>query len=215
MAEERPVRASGRGLAALIGDVGDEVRRRRARARPAPRAGRVPAAEPAQPAQELRRGRPRRARRLDPREGHHPADPGAHDARAWPTSTRSSPASGAGAPRSGPGCTRCRCSSSRWATAKRSSSRSSRTCSAPTSTRSRRRCGYEQLIDEFSYTQDDLGRIIGKSRSHVANTLRLLKLPDGVKALVSEGRADAPATRGRCCPLTIPRRRRGGSSSGA
>ena len=33
--------------------------------------------------------------------------------------------------------------------------------------------GYEKLIAEFDYAQADLGRIIGKSRSHVANTLRL------------------------------------------
>ena len=35
--------------------------------------------------------------------------------------------------------------------------------------------GYEQLINQFQYTQADLARVIGKSRSHVANTLRLLK----------------------------------------
>ena len=45
--------------------------------------------------------------------------------------------------------------------------------------------GYQALIDEFSYTQDELAEIVGKSRSHVANTLRLLKLPDAVKALSS------------------------------
>ena len=38
--------------------------------------------------------------------------------------------------------------------------------------------GYQQLIDDHGYTQADLGQVIGKSRSHVANTLRLLKLPD-------------------------------------
>jgi ParB family chromosome partitioning protein len=37
--------------------------------------------------------------------------------------------------------------------------------------------GYQKLIDDYSYTQADLGDVIGKSRSHVANTLRLLKLP--------------------------------------
>jgi ParB family chromosome partitioning protein len=47
--------------------------------------------------------------------------------------------------------------------------------------------GYEQLQAQFSYTQDDLARVIGKSRSHIANTLRLLKLPDAVKAHVLEG----------------------------
>ncbi len=51
--------------------------------------------------------------------------------------------------------------------------------------------GYERLIAEFSYTQNDLARVIGKSRSHVANTLRLSKLPEPVRALVSGGAVSA------------------------
>jgi ParB family chromosome partitioning protein len=51
--------------------------------------------------------------------------------------------------------------------------------------------GYEQLIAEFGYTQQDLGQVIGKSRSHVANTLRLLKLPESVKDHLREGRLTA------------------------
>jgi ParB family transcriptional regulator, chromosome partitioning protein len=51
--------------------------------------------------------------------------------------------------------------------------------------------GYRQLIDNFSYTQDELGQIIGKSRSHLANTMRLLKLPDTVQALVRDGSLSA------------------------
>ncbi|MBL8590896.1 MAG: ParB/RepB/Spo0J family partition protein [Methylobacteriaceae bacterium] len=51
--------------------------------------------------------------------------------------------------------------------------------------------GYERLAAEFSYTQDDLSRVIGKSRSHIANTLRLLKLPDSIRALVSDGALSA------------------------
>lgn len=47
--------------------------------------------------------------------------------------------------------------------------------------------GYEQLLEQFSYTQNDLGHVIGKSRSHVANTLRLLKLPDEVRDMLSRG----------------------------
>lgn len=47
--------------------------------------------------------------------------------------------------------------------------------------------GYEQLINDFSYTQNDLASVIGKSRSHVANTLRLLKLPEPVKQYVNDG----------------------------
>jgi ParB family chromosome partitioning protein len=47
--------------------------------------------------------------------------------------------------------------------------------------------GYQQLIDDHNYTQADLGQVIGKSRSHVANTLRLLKLPDDIRALLING----------------------------
>lgn len=47
--------------------------------------------------------------------------------------------------------------------------------------------GYERLIGEFSYSQADLAKVIGKSRSHVANTLRLLKLPDSVKKALAKG----------------------------
>ncbi len=51
--------------------------------------------------------------------------------------------------------------------------------------------GYQQLIDEHSYTQADLGQVIGKSRSHVANTLRLLKLPDAICDLIIDGSLSA------------------------
>ncbi|MDC0344916.1 ParB/RepB/Spo0J family partition protein [Alphaproteobacteria bacterium] len=46
--------------------------------------------------------------------------------------------------------------------------------------------GYERLMAEFSYTQETLSSILGKSRSHVANTLRLLKLPEAVQQYVAE-----------------------------
>jgi ParB family transcriptional regulator, chromosome partitioning protein len=51
--------------------------------------------------------------------------------------------------------------------------------------------GYERLGAEFSYSQSDIAKIIGKSRSHVANTLRLLNLPDAAKALVADGKISA------------------------
>ena len=47
--------------------------------------------------------------------------------------------------------------------------------------------GYGQLIEQFDYTQQDLAQVIGKSRSHVANTLRLLKLPEDVRGMVASG----------------------------
>src|SRR5436305_6111414 len=47
--------------------------------------------------------------------------------------------------------------------------------------------GYEQLGNEFGYSQGDLARIIGKSRSHIANTLRLLNLPTLSRRMLAEG----------------------------
>ncbi len=51
--------------------------------------------------------------------------------------------------------------------------------------------GYRALMDEFGNSQDDIAKIIGKSRSHVANTLRLLKLPEPVKAYIHAGKLSA------------------------
>jgi ParB family transcriptional regulator, chromosome partitioning protein len=51
--------------------------------------------------------------------------------------------------------------------------------------------GYDSLIEQFSYPQAELARIVGKSRSHIANTLRLMKLPESVKRHLAEGRLTA------------------------
>ncbi|MDJ0943396.1 MAG: ParB/RepB/Spo0J family partition protein [Kiloniellales bacterium] len=51
--------------------------------------------------------------------------------------------------------------------------------------------GYRQLMAEFSYTQDALANVIGKSRSHIANTLRLLNLSEPVRELLTEGKLSA------------------------
>ncbi len=51
--------------------------------------------------------------------------------------------------------------------------------------------GYGQLIREFNYTQADLGKVIGKSRSHIANTMRLLNLPDSVLTMVEANEISA------------------------
>jgi ParB family chromosome partitioning protein len=51
--------------------------------------------------------------------------------------------------------------------------------------------GYRELVERFDYSQEQLSEIIGKSRSHVANTLRLLKLPAGVQSLVQQGQLTA------------------------
>jgi len=47
--------------------------------------------------------------------------------------------------------------------------------------------GYNDLTERFGYTQEQLADVIGKSRSHIANTLRLLKLPATVRSLVAAG----------------------------
>jgi ParB family chromosome partitioning protein len=50
---------------------------------------------------------------------------------------------------------------------------------------------YHELMDRFGYTQEKLAQDVGKSRSHVANTLRLLKLPESVKVMIRDGRLSA------------------------
>lgn len=47
--------------------------------------------------------------------------------------------------------------------------------------------GYRRLMDEFGHTQEQLSQVVGKSRSHVANTLRLMNLPEEIRSLVHRG----------------------------
>src|ERR1700738_4472769 len=51
--------------------------------------------------------------------------------------------------------------------------------------------GYQALADEFKYSQDDIAKIVGKSRSHVTNTLRLMRLPEGVQVYIRSGKLSA------------------------
>ena len=51
--------------------------------------------------------------------------------------------------------------------------------------------GYQELIERYAYTQERLAEVIGKSRSHLANTLRLLKLPNSVRSMVEDGKLTA------------------------
>jgi len=55
--------------------------------------------------------------------------------------------------------------------------------------------GYQALANEYQHSQEDIAKIVGKSRSHVANTLRLLKLPETVKAYINAGKITAGAAR--------------------
>ena len=51
--------------------------------------------------------------------------------------------------------------------------------------------GFRRLMDQFEHTQENLARAVGKSRSHIANTVRLLNLPEAVKRLVEENKLSA------------------------
>ena len=51
--------------------------------------------------------------------------------------------------------------------------------------------GYDRLMQQFDYTQEKVSKLIGKSRSHVANTMRLLTLPASVRNLIEEGQMTA------------------------
>lgn len=69
--------------------------------------------------------------------------------------------------------------------------------------------GYQRLIADFKQTQEDVARTMGKSRPHVANTLRLLDLPSTIQDLIKNG--DLTAGHGRALiglpdPLTLARR---------
>ena len=51
--------------------------------------------------------------------------------------------------------------------------------------------GYRQLMDKFGHTQDQMSKALGKSRSHIANLLRLLNLPDDVQRMLTDGQISA------------------------
>jgi len=51
--------------------------------------------------------------------------------------------------------------------------------------------GYKRLIDDFNYNQEKLSQFIGKSRSYIANSLRLLSLPEEVLSMVEQGNLSA------------------------
>ena len=50
---------------------------------------------------------------------------------------------------------------------------------------------YQELMDKFNYTQEKLAQEVGKSRSHIANTVRLLRLPSSVQTFIREGKLTA------------------------
>ena len=69
--------------------------------------------------------------------------------------------------------------------------------------------GYQRLMSDFNHTQEDLARAFGKSRSHIANTVRLLSLPEAVQTLVARGDLSAGHARaliGATDPEALARR---------
>jgi ParB family transcriptional regulator, chromosome partitioning protein len=69
--------------------------------------------------------------------------------------------------------------------------------------------GYRRLSDEFAQTQEDIARTVGKSRPHVANTLRLLELPGAVHEMIRRGELSAGQARaliGVPDPLVVAQR---------
>ena len=64
------------------------------------------------------------------------------------------------------------------------------------------RGGYQDLIDEFGWTQEELSVEVGKKRATITNTLRLLNLPEVVQEQVADGSLDDGGMRGRCWQLS-------------
>ena len=61
--------------------------------------------------------------------------------------------------------------------------------------------GYDNLVRKFAYSQETLSKILGKSRSHIANTLRLAGLPEEIKKMISDGLLTAGHAR---CLVNVP-----------
>jgi len=61
--------------------------------------------------------------------------------------------------------------------------------------------GYDNLVSKFGYSQETLSKILGKSRSHIANTLRLIGLPEEIKKMISDGLLTAGHAR---CLVNVP-----------
>ena len=191
MADDAARSRLGRGLAALIGDVGAEIARRpSARAASAACRSNIVRANPRNPRKLFSDAELDELAALDPRARHHPADRGA-PARGADDASRSSPASGAGARRSAPACTKCRSSCSKSSDSEALELAIIENVQRTDLNPLEEAGGYQALADEFNHSQDDIAKIVGKSRSHVANTLRLLKLPEPVKAYINAGKLSA------------------------
>ena len=190
MAEETRSRL-GRGLASLIGDVGGECRACRPAARAAQGADRVLRPNPRNPRRNFSDAELERARRIDQAARRDPADRGAAGARRAGGASRSSPASGAGARRRPPACTRCRSCRSRSATSDALEIAIIENVQREDLNAMEEAQGYHALANEFKRSQEDIAKIVGKSRSHVANMMRLTKLPAESAGLYRAGQLSA------------------------
>ena len=182
----------GRGLAALLGDVGDEAaaveRSRGQRKTPIeflrPNLG--------APAQEFRRGGSRRTRGVD--QGAWRPFPACSRARLFrgsPTPMKSSPANAGGARRNGRGLHEILIVIIEAGDREALEIAIVENVQRADLNALEEANGYAQLGEEYSYSHNDIARIIGKSRSHIANTLRLLKLPDFARSLLTSGEISA------------------------
>ena len=179
MIERRP--ALGKGLSALIPDAPEPPRSGADRSRHrSARAERAAAARAAWTTRSSRswRSRSRRTASFSRSSCAAPATPIA-----------SSPANGAGARRSAPACSRCRSSSATWPRVDKQLlelaliENIQRENLNPID----EALAYQRLADEFALTQDQIAAAVGKDRSSVANFMRLLKLPEEVRADLASG----------------------------
>ena len=189
---DRPHRASARASGAASPRSSRSARRRRSRLDRDP--ARADPPEPAPAAHAVRRRGARDARREHRRARRDPADPRHRDDRRLPARRRRA-ARPRGARR--PASNASRRSSASSPTASSSSSRSSRTSSARISIRSRRPTPTASSSRSSGSRQEDLATRVGRARSTVANTLRLLDLAPGVQAAVADGRAHRGPRRAR------------------
>ena len=181
----------GRGLASLMGDVGEETAPAGAGAQAAPRADREPARQSAQPAPRLHRGRAQRARRVRSASA-------ASSSRSWCAPCTASPTT-----------YEIIAGERRWRAAQRAGLHEVPVAVVEATDAQalefaiienvqradlnaiEEAAGYLALMEEFNHSQEQVAQIVGKSRPHVANTLRLLKLSEPVKALVRAGKMSA------------------------
>ena len=190
MADEARSRL-GRGLASLIGDVGGEaahVDRPRAQ-RKVPIEFLKP--NPRNPRRDVFRCRARRTRRLDQAARRDPADRGAAGARARRIASRSSPASAAGAPSQIAGLHEVPIVPVDVSDSDALEIAIIENVQREDLNAMEEAQGYHALANEFKRSQEEIAKIVGKSRSHVANMMRLTKLPAEVQAYIALGQLSA------------------------